>query len=81
MKVVIKAGSQEEFDEKREELIKAVAGSKFDVTIRPKGESLASEPKEPFYASGAEILTEWDDAFADTLRAIKHDISEVIEHG
>jgi hypothetical protein len=78
MRVIIKAGSQDEFDEKREELIKAVAGSKFDVVITPKGESKASEPREPFYASSEGILSEWDSAFADTIQSIKHDIAEII---
>jgi hypothetical protein len=81
MKVVIKAGSQEEFDEKREELIKAVAGSKYDVVITPKGESKATEPREPFYASAGHVCKEWDGNFADTIQAIKHDIAEIIANG
>jgi len=81
MKVTIKARSQEEFDEKRIDLIKSVAGSKYDVDIRLKGESKATEPREPFYESQAKIQSEWDSDFADTLRAIKNDIGEIIEHG
>lgn len=81
MRVTVKARSQEEFDEKRIELIKSVAGSKYDVVITPKGESKTTEPREPFYESQAKIQEEWDAEFADTLRAIKHDIGEIIEHG
>ena len=81
MKVVIKAGSQEEFDAKREELIKAIAGTKFDVEIRPKGESKAIEERAPFYVSQEKILEEWDADFQETLRAIKHEIAEVIDSG
>lgn len=78
MKVTVKAASQEEFDAKREELIHSIAGSKFDVKITPKGETIAGEEREPFYLAQGEILDEWDAEFWSTLHEIKNDIAEVI---
>jgi len=81
MKVVIKAGSQEEFDAKREELIKAIAGSKFNVVITPKEDGSMEDEKEPFYASQATILEEWDHEFNSMIAEIKREIGEVIGNG
>jgi len=81
MKVVIKAGSQEEFDAKRPELIKAIAGTKYNVTITPKDGGSMEAEKDPFYVSQADILEAWDSEFFKMLEQLKHDISGVIEHG
>ena len=81
MKIVVKAASQEEFDSKRRDLIKMVAGSKLDVEIRDKGESKPSDEKEPYYTSQAHILDQWNSEFVSMLADIKREIAEVIEHG
>lgn len=81
MKVIIQAANQDEFDAKRVELIKSVAGSKYDVDIRPKGESKATDESVPFHAAQAEILDHWNQAFNAMIADIKHDIAEVIAHG
>lgn len=78
MKVTVKAASQEEFDSKREELIKSIAGSKFDVKITPKGESSPMDEKQPFYVAQSEILDEWEAEFWATIHDIKNEIAEVI---
>ena len=78
MKVIIKAASQDEFDGKRVELIKSIAGSKYDVEIRPKGESKPSDEKEPYYVAQAHILEEWDLEFKTMMSEIKKEIAEVI---
>ena len=79
MKISISAESQEEFDSKREDLIKSIAGSKFNVEIRPKGESLATDKKEPYYFAQAEMLKEWEKEFQIMISDIKKEISEVID--
>ena len=81
MKVVIKAGSQEEFDSKREELIKAIAGSKLNVKITSKEDGSMEDEGVPYYASQASMLEEWDRDFANTLKEIKREIGEVIGEG
>lgn len=77
MKISI-VGTQEEFDAKRPDLIKAIAGSRYDVTIRKKGERTSEDRAEPFFVAQAEMLDHWDGKFRDTLNAIKREINEII---
>ena len=79
MKLKIESSSQEEFDAKREEIIKAVAGSKLRVSVSKKSESLATDPKEPFFNSQKEVLGYWDKKFNKMIEDIKADIDEVIK--
>lgn len=79
MKIKIESESQEEFDSKREDIIKAVAGSKFRVSISKKDESLATDPKEPFFDSQKEVLSHWDKKFKKMIEEIKADINEIVE--
>lgn len=77
MKVKIEA-TQEELDQKRPELIKALAGKKFKVSLRPAQESIAGEPREPFYKAQAEMIDHWDKLYNQTIEDIINDINEVI---
>jgi hypothetical protein len=77
VKVIIKA-TQEELDEKREELIKAVAGKKFVAVVRPVGQSRAGDERQPFHKAQKEVLEYWTKKYNQTVEAIKRDIDEVI---
>jgi hypothetical protein len=77
LKVKIEA-TQEEFDEKRSQLIKAIAGSKFEVLLKKPDESVAGEPRKPFYKAQAEMLEHWDDLYKETIEQIIKDIDEVL---
>jgi hypothetical protein len=78
MKIKFESATQEEFDSKREEIIKAVAGSKLRVTISKADESLATEPKEPYFDSQKEVLNHWDSKFKQMIADIKADIDEIL---
>jgi len=77
MKVLIE-GSQEEFDEKRPELIKALAGKKFKVEVRPAIERKATDARPSFHEAQADIQAYWDKKFKQTLIAIEEDVNEII---
>jgi hypothetical protein len=78
MKFTVEADSQEEFDEKRPELIKALAGSKLDVEIRPKNQKKAMEPRPQFYRAQKEIFEHWDSKFEVMILDIKREIADVL---
>lgn len=78
MKIQIESSSQEEFDQKRADLIKAIAGSKLKVKIEKKGQRLATDSREPYYNSQKEILGHWDKKFKKMISDIKADIDEII---
>lgn len=78
MKVNIE-GTQEEFDLKRADLIKTIAGSKFDVVIKAKGEKLFDTPRLPRYKAQKEMLEYWGEKFDKLLSDIKADIDDIIK--
>lgn len=78
MKLSIAADSQQEFDEKRTEIIKAIAGSKFEVIVKAKGQNVFNTATIPYYKSQAEMLEYWDTKFRKVLSDIKNDIEEII---
>lgn len=78
MKINIEA-TQEEIDLKRPELIKALAGKKFKVSIRPVNEKLANEARKPVYQAQKEMLGFYDEKFKQMLEDIKRDIDELIK--
>ena len=80
MRIRIEAASEKELDEKREELIKAIAGDKLDVITKPKGQSIAGEAREPFYKVQKEMKEYWDEKFRSTIEKIKSEVSEVLEN-
>ena len=78
MKFTVEANSQEEFDEKRPELIKALAGSKLDVEIRSKDQKRAMDPRPQFYRGQKEIFDHWNSKFELMIMDIKREISDVL---
>lgn len=78
MKVIIE-GSQEEIDEKRADLIKAIAGSMYDVQLKRKDERSPNEEGVPFFRAQAEMMKHWDHEFKETLESIKREINEIID--
>jgi hypothetical protein len=84
VKLSITAESQEEFDLKRESLIKKIASDKFDVILkaRPRGiynkEKGHTFPRDPHYKAQAEMLAYWDGKFKTMLSEIKGEIGEII---
>jgi hypothetical protein len=77
LKIKIEA-TQEEIDQKRPELIKALAGNKFKVSVRKANESIAGEPREPYYKAQKEMLEYWDELYQRTVEDIIKDIDEVL---
>lgn len=77
MKIKIES-TQEEFDEKRPQLIKALAGSKFEVSLRKANESVAGEPREPYYEAQKEMLDYWNSKYEEMIEDIIKDIDEVL---
>ena len=78
MKVKIEA-TQEEFEEKRPQLIKAIAGSKFEVSLRKAEESTAGEPRKPFYKAQEQMLDYWANKYDEMIDDILKDIDEVLK--
>lgn len=79
MRVLIETDSQEEFDEKRPELIKALAGSSLYVEIVKSNQKQPLEPRGPFYRSEEQMLQYWDNKFKTMLNDIKKEVEEVID--
>jgi hypothetical protein len=77
LKIKIEA-TQDEIDQKRPELIKALAGNKFKVSVRKANESIAGEPREPYYKAQKEMLEYWDGLYQRTVEDIIKDIDEVL---
>lgn len=79
MKLKVESNSQEEFDSKRPELIKAIAGSKLDVEIREKGQKKPLESREPYYRAQKEMLDYWNSKFDSMIKDLKAQINEIIK--
>jgi len=79
VKMQLGADSQEEFDSKRPELIKAIAGSKYEVAIKKKGQKDSISPRDPYFKSQDQMLRYWDDKFQATLKDIKREVLEIIK--
>ncbi len=77
MKIRIDAESQQELDEKRPELIKAIAGKDYSVEIF-KGRHPISPRNSPVKAQN-EMIKYWDDKWAETIREMKKEIEEVLK--
>ena len=78
MKFSLKAESQEEFDLKRAEIIKAIAGSKLDVEIKQKGQKKPNEAREPHYKAQGEMLNYWNSRFDQMVKELKAQVDEII---
>ena len=72
MKIEIFAKSQEEFDEKREELLVKIAGDKYDIAV-----------KKPIRRSKLEAQNEmmdyFDNKFIEMIKNIKNDVKQVLD--
>lgn len=77
MKVKID-GTQEEFDAKRADLIKAIAGSQYDVVLKKKDERSVEDEGEPYFKAQADMLVFWDERFKATLKTIREELDEII---
>lgn len=76
MKIRIEADSQEELDEKRPELIRALAGEHLRVEIS-KGRHPISPRNSPIKAQN-EMIEYWDKKWSETIRDIKKEIEGVL---
>ena len=75
MKIDIHCESQEEFDDKREELLKRLAGEKFDIIQK----GLAPVPlRRSKIKAQNEMMDYWDGEFQKVLELIKEDIKKII---
>lgn len=84
MKVVIECESQDEFDEKRGFLAKALLGDQFDCVIKAKVKTIyrdekpaLTERKAPIKAQ-AQIVEHWNKEFSKMIAAIKGDIANAL---
>ena len=77
MKVRIDA-TQDELERKRPELLKALAGNKFKVSLRKAEETTAGEPRKPYYKAQEEMLEYWDEVYKKTIKDILEDIKKVL---
>ena len=84
MRVKIEAQSQEEFDEKRPMLLKAIGGSKLTVEVQAKAHSRydrerpVTEPRQPYFKAQAEVLAYHDEKFREMLDSIKREVGEIL---
>lgn len=76
MRVIIEAESQEEFDSKREELIKALSGKKLEVSVRTKVDQHKIEMDD---LAMREAYNMWLNDFNSMIKNIKKDIKEYLE--
>lgn len=75
MKIDIHCESQEEFDDKREELLKRLAGEKFDII--QKGLTPVPLRRSKIKAQN-EMMDYWDGEFQKVLELIKEDIKKIV---
>ena len=79
MKVHIESDSQEEFDAKREALIKAIAGNSLIVKADPTDRATSKTPRKPYYKAQQESLKYFNDKFEEATAAIKAQIDEILK--
>lgn len=84
MKVLIEAESQAEFDSKREDLIKAIAGQKLNVRIarrersRYDDEKPTMTPRKPRYRAQAEVLAHFNEIAKREFEEMKREIGAIL---
>jgi hypothetical protein len=76
MKVIIEA-SQQEFDSKKQALIKALQGSNFEI-IKAKSQVSFRTPRTGRFKAQKEMLAHYDEKFQEMLKGIKEDIDAII---
>ena len=79
MKMTIESATQEEFDLKRLDLIKAIAGEKYIVKAEPTNRATSKTPRRPYYKAQAESLKYWNDKFEAACEDIKAQIDEILK--
>jgi hypothetical protein len=85
MRISIEAESQEEFDSKRSDLIKALAGSKFEVKrverpgTRYDLEKSPGSPRGTVFEAQRQILEHWDAKFHAMISDLKKEVGEILE--
>jgi len=72
MKILIE-GSQEEFDEKRLDILKAIGAGKFEITEKPV------QMRRAFFNAQNQMMDHWDADFKNMLEELKKDIEKVID--
>ena len=75
MKVIIEA-TQEEFNNKRESLLKALSGAKFELVN--KSQVTFRTPRRGRFNAQKEMLNYYDLKFKELLKEIKEDIDAII---
>jgi hypothetical protein len=75
LKVIIEA-TQDEFDAKRESLVKALSGAKFEMVN--KSEVTFRTPRRGRFKAQEEMLNYYDLKFKELLKEIKEDIDAII---
>ena len=85
MRVEIEADSQEEFDGKREALLKSLAGNQYDVIKKAKAFSLYDQEKPPienrraFFTVQNEMMDYWDSRYQKMINDLKKDVDMFLE--
>jgi len=76
MKIIIEADSQEEFDSKREELIKAIASNKIKLSTKV---NLDQHKRKMDDKAMRESYNEWKNDFSKMIGNIKKDVRKYLE--
>lgn len=80
MKIKIEADSQEEFDSKRGTLLEKIAGPQYEVQLKKKGQTIAGEPRKPYYEAQREMMDHWSNRFQAVLEEIKSEVEDVLRN-
>lgn len=81
MRVTIDA-SQEEFDAKREQLLKTLAGDSAEIVMKAvSGEKPALTPRRAAITAQNQMMDHWDVRYQAMIEAIKGEISAVLHQG
>lgn len=84
MKVIIEADSQDELDQKRPELLTALAGNRFDCIVKSKVKGVYSDqkpaltPRQSPIRAENEILAWWDAEWDRMIVAMKDEIDAIL---
>jgi len=72
MKIQIE-GTQEEFDEKRFDILKALGGKKFNIESKP------IQMRRAFFTAQNQMMDFWDEDFKKMMDGLKEDVVKIID--
>lgn len=85
MKIHIEAESQAELDAKRPELLKALAGDRFECVVKARGKGVYADEKPALTPRGSPISAEngivdyWNERWDAMVTAMKDEINVILQ--